>query len=173
VGWTFRVARGGVTRELLHAAGSADLLVLGRTGRGLAAGAGATARSAAARATAPVLLHPAGAMAASLLVACDGSRAAERALDVARVLAAPNEALELLVAAPSVAEADEVARRARERLGRADAAARWVGGAERRHLVRALRGVRAMVVVPASPMLGEDGPGRLVDEVAAPLLIVR
>jgi nucleotide-binding universal stress UspA family protein len=87
--WTFRVARGVVTAELLAAAMDADMLVLGRTSRQLNRGPlGSTARTAIAQSKPPVLLlgsefdlnRP-------LLLFYDGSAVAQTALNIAAELA--------------------------------------------------------------------------------------
>lgn len=175
VGWSFRVARGQVSVELLHAAGRADLLVLGRTGRSLSPGPGGTARRAASSAERPVLLHGGGtSVDRPLLVAYDGSASAERALDAAARLAAAFDGLTLLVAAPTAADAERLASRARARTRAAALAARWVGGAGRSDLVHAVAAARGLLVLGAgSSLIGAGGPEGLLDEIASPLLIVR
>ena len=175
VGWSFRVARGQVSVELLHAAGRADLLVLGRTGRGLAPGPGGTARRAAAAAKGPVLLHGGGArLDRPLLVAYDGSAASERALDAAARLAGAFEGITLLVVARTPVEAERLAAQARATPRAAAMTAQWAGGALRSDLVRAVRAANGILVLGAgSPLLGTGGPERLLDELASPLLVVR
>ncbi|HET6921607.1 MAG TPA: universal stress protein, partial [Anaeromyxobacteraceae bacterium] len=100
--WSFRVARGRVSLEVIAAAGEADLLVLGLSGHRLTGGPGETARAAAARAPTPVLLLTRGSkVGRPILAACDGSAAGDRALELgARLAAAGAGELQILVAAP-------------------------------------------------------------------------
>jgi nucleotide-binding universal stress UspA family protein len=90
VSCSFRVARGSVVREVLSAAEAADLVVLGAGGHGRSArGAlGDTARAAAARARAPVLLLARGSRLGGGVVAVDdGTPAGTRAVLAAQRLA--------------------------------------------------------------------------------------
>jgi nucleotide-binding universal stress UspA family protein len=98
--YSFRVARGPVSAELLAAALEADLLALGRLGRSLAQSEllGSTARTAVAHAKGPVLLMRAGVdLSQPVLVIYDGCPAAQRALWVGATLAQPNGSLHVLV----------------------------------------------------------------------------
>ena len=82
VAWSFRVSRGRVVREVLAAAEGADLVVLGAAGHGRRArgSVGTTAREAAARARAPVLLLARGGRLGGTVVAVDdGTPAGARA----------------------------------------------------------------------------------------------
>lgn len=102
VACTFRVARGGVVGEVLAAAEAADLLVLGAGGhrRSGTAGAGETARAAAARARSSVLvLRRGGRLGEPIVAIDDGTPAAARAAAVARALS--GEPGPTLVEAPS------------------------------------------------------------------------
>ncbi len=90
VAWSFRVTRGRVVREVLAAAEGADLVVLGAAGHGRPArgAVGETARAAAARARASVLLLARGAHLGDGVVAVDdGTPAGTRAVAAARRLA--------------------------------------------------------------------------------------
>jgi len=90
VACSFRVTRGRVVREVLAAADTADLVVLGAAGHGRPArGAiGDTARAAAARAAASVLLLARGARVGDGVVAVDdGTPVGARAVAAARRLA--------------------------------------------------------------------------------------
>ncbi len=176
VAWSFRVARGQVAVEILEAAGSADLLVLGRTARRGGAAPGTTARAAAARASTSVLiLTRDGRLAQPMLVAYDGSPAADRALELAARLEARPGMLLLLLAAPTREEAAALAARAQQRLGRTEPPPwRWAGSARREDLVRASREPRGVLVVGAgSEFLGEGGLEKLLEEADCPVLVVR
>jgi nucleotide-binding universal stress UspA family protein len=109
VAWSFRVARGPVSGELLAAAIDADLLVLGRISRSLiqTARLGSTARTAIAQAPGPVLLMgPRVDLKRPVLLIYDGSDVAQRALAVASYLAQVSGRLRVLI----FAESDERAR---------------------------------------------------------------
>jgi nucleotide-binding universal stress UspA family protein len=87
---SFRVTRGRIVREVLAAAESADLVVLGAAGHGrnTRGALGDTARAAAARAPASVLLLARGSRLEGGVVAVDdGTPAGTRALAAARRLA--------------------------------------------------------------------------------------
>lgn len=177
--FSFRVARGQVTLELLAAAARADLLVLGGWGHRVPAGRpGETARSAAARAPISVLiLARAGPMSRSLLVAYDGSAGARRALALAaRLEQADAGRIELLLAAPDAHAAARLADEARLGLERATALpSRWIGGTRLADLARAIWDRQAVLVVgsDSSVLGGPDGLDRLLDEVPCPVLLAR
>lgn len=87
VSFSFRVTRGRVVQELLAAAAEADLVVLGAAGHGRSGrgAVGETARAAAARAPASVLLLARGSGLGGPAVAVDdGTPAGVRALAAAR-----------------------------------------------------------------------------------------
>jgi nucleotide-binding universal stress UspA family protein len=90
VQWSFQIARGHVTAQLLAAAAHADLLALGRKGwsHKRRKGTGSTAREIATS-TLPVLLLPRGKILENvrLLVYYDGSDASRRGLQAAVALA--------------------------------------------------------------------------------------
>ncbi len=115
VAWSFRVTRGRVVSEFLAAAEDADLIVLGAGGHGRSArGAiGETARAAAQRARAPVLLLARGSRLGGGLVAVDdGMPAGTRAIMAARRLAPEGQTPSIVCASDvgSPALIDAVAR---------------------------------------------------------------
>jgi nucleotide-binding universal stress UspA family protein len=90
VACSFRVTRGAVVREVLAAAEAADLVVLGAGGHGRSArgAVGETARAAAGRARAPVLLLARGSRLGGGVVAVDdGTPAGTRAVVAAQRMA--------------------------------------------------------------------------------------
>ncbi len=175
VQWTFRVARGEVAVEVLAAAGSADLLVLGLAGHRLGSGPGATARQAAARAPTSVLLFRRGArLGRPLAVACDGTPSADRALDLAaRIEAAGGGRLEILAVARTRAEADAVLADARRRLGRPQAPGHWPGGAGPEEVARSVDPGSVLVVGAESSLVAGEACDRLLAAAACPVLLAR
>jgi len=174
---SFRVARGRVEVEVLQAAVEADLLALGRAGRGFAGGhrPGSTAQAAAARASSPVLL--AGGEDVDRLplwVAWDGSEGGARALDLAVRLSRGAEAAPLLlVAAGSRAEAEGLAAKGSSRAHR-PLPWRFAGGPNPGDLRRALPQRAVLVVGTSSPVVGgEAGLERLLAEARGPVLLAR
>ncbi len=97
--WTFRVARGVVTAELLAAAMEADLLVLGRISRQLThSPLGSTARTAVSQSKPPVLLLGADFdLTQPILLLYDGSPVAQTALKLAGELAQASGYLGVLI----------------------------------------------------------------------------
>jgi nucleotide-binding universal stress UspA family protein len=176
VAWSFRVARGQVSVELLSAAGNADVLVLGRTGRRVLRGPGETARAAAERAPISVLVVGRGAgIGQPVLVVYDGSPAADRALGLAARLDGGSGNLTVLLPAASADLAERLAEQARLRLeGEIEGEARYVAVTRRQELVRMARSSGALLVVgAASSTLGEEGLALLLEELESPLLVVR
>ncbi len=173
--WSFRVARGRVSLEVIAAAGDADLLVLGASGYRLTRGPGDTARAAAARAPVSVLLLTRGAkVGAPLLAAYDGSPAGDRALELAASLADAGAGdLEVLVAAPDQVEFEALAEQARHRLDRPEAPARWAGGDRLGHVLRSAPPDVLLVVGADDPLLAEGGQDRLLAEARCPVLLAR
>ncbi len=176
IAWSFRVARGRVAIEVMGAARSADLLVLGRASRHIGSGPGATARAAARASANSVLVLGRGAeVRPPLLVAYDGSPEADRALDLAAKLAVDGAGdLLLLLVANRQEEAQRLAELARRRLGlEAPLRSRWIGGGWE-GLVRAARAIRSPLVLSgSSPALPEIVLERLLDEIEAAVLVVR
>jgi nucleotide-binding universal stress UspA family protein len=151
VRWSFRVARGHVHRELVHASSRADVVVVAGSGRAVRAP-----------------------RAPGVVVAYDGSEPSDRALDVALRLATDPRSVLLLVAARSAAEAGRLAERARASRGIPALQARWAGGASRHDLVRAIRDVSGPLIVAAEIVdFAQGGPELIVEVVASPLLILR
>lgn len=179
--WSFRVTRGQVAAEILHAARESDLLALGVTYISVSPAArfGTTLRAVLAQAPRPVLLLPAGArLGPPYVLVYDGSQAAQRALALAAGLAAastPPLLTVLLVAPPeSAAQLREDAHARLEGRGLA-VAFRDVAGADAVALARALRAVApGVVVLPAGQsLLADAGCERLLESLRCAALVVR
>ena len=173
--WTFRVARGRVSLEVIAAAEEADLLVLGVSGHRLTRGPGETARAAAARAPVSVLLLTRGAtVGPPIMAAYDGSPAGDRALDLAARLAAAGAGdLEVLVASRDLETSRALAEQARSRLDRPGIPARWAGGGRLADLVAAAPAHALLGVGAEAPLLAAGGQERLLDLVRCPVLLAR
>lgn len=179
--WSFRVARGQVATELLHAAQESDLLALGVTYISVAPGArfGTTLRAVMAAAPRPLLLLPAGArLGPPYVLVYDGSGAAYRALALAASLVAGSTpaVLTVLLAAPP----DGAARLRQEVHERLEGAAlavifRDVASTDPATLARALRACApGVVVLPAGqPLLADAGCERLLESLRCAALVVR
>jgi nucleotide-binding universal stress UspA family protein len=179
--WSFRVARGQVAAELLHAAQESDLLALGVTYISVVPGArfGTTLRAVMAAAPRPLLLLPAGArLGPPYVLVYDGSDAAQRALALAASIAAgstPALLRVLLVAPPDRAE--RLRQDAGERLDGAGIAVTFgdVAGTDPVSLARALRACApGVVVLPAGQsLLADAGCERLLESLRCAALVVR
>ncbi len=178
---TFRVAEGRVAAEVVAAAGGADLLVIGRSGRRIGPGIslGGTALAAIMGSTRSVLvLRPGIDISRRALVLYDGSAGADKALDLAAGLAADDsDSLTVVVRADTEADAAKLRRRAAQRLIAHGQAARFrtvasptLGGLC--HAVGAI-GASVLVISGADPLLEGDGRRRLLEDVACPVLLVR
>lgn len=179
--WSFRVTRGQVAAEILHAAQESDLLALGVTYISVSPGArfGTTLRAVMAAAPRPLLLLPAGArLGPPYVLVYDGSDAAQRALALAASLAARSTPplLTVLVAAPPdrVVQLREDARERLQGSGFA-VAFRDVAGTDAAALARALRGCApGVVVLPAGQaLLADAGCERLLESLRCAALVVR
>jgi nucleotide-binding universal stress UspA family protein len=177
---SFRVVRGRVEREVIAAAGEADMLVLGTASRSLGAHhrPGSTAVAAAERAPRSVLFLRSGSAVSGRVVALyDGSPGAARALQAgARLSAADGGALTVLLVAPA-AEAAALRAEAERDLEEWKVNARFLHttAADLRDLCRLAAESRGAVLVLSadSPLLGERGHRELLARTGCPILLVR
>ncbi|MBI4454364.1 MAG: universal stress protein [Acidobacteria bacterium] len=181
VQWSFRVARGRVTLEVLAAASESDMLTLGKVSRPLTRQArlGSTARAVAAGAPRAVLLVEHGtSIGRRVLAVYDGSVGAKRALSAAARLAqASNGGLVVLISAESV----EVAQHLEEQV------AALLKGRDLHIRYRRLRSPKlpdlahaaqaegsALLVVDAhSRLLQGEAIHELLHAIDSPLLLIR
>jgi len=175
VSWSFEVRRGSVADEVISAAGSADLLVVGARGQGARGSGGATARAALERSPGPVLVHR-GEMreGGGVLVAYDGTAEGDAALAAAAWLA-PGARVEACCLSPEPRRGEELAARARRIVPGLSVAASWAGGGGiDRLLIAAARARPALLVLPSgSPLLERGGRARLLAEAPCPVLVAR
>jgi hypothetical protein len=173
---SFRVARGPVVREVLAAAGEADLLILGWSSRPLIPHArpGRTARAAAGQALGSVLLLREGSrLGGPIVVVCDSSAGGLAALAAgARLAGGSTEELLVLATGESAEAAERSAAaaaswlREHERPGRCQP----VAGAAK--LSAALRAERPGILVSSAGSAAGEAP-MLFEELGCTLLFVR
>jgi hypothetical protein len=172
----FRVVRGSVTREVLAAAGSGELLILGCASRPLTSRPriGRTARAAAEEAVGPVLLLPEGArLGGPVVVIYD--IAGEDALGASARL--PDADLLVLAASTAPGEAAERARRASRALEILGVEGRvrpvWHDDAVRLRRILCSEPKGLLVVGAGSPLLTGAGLVSLLEDAASAVLIAR
>ena len=176
--WSFRVVRGRPESAAFAAGEDADLVVLARSPatRGGGARLSSPARQAAAHATRSVLLlRAAPALDRGVTVAYDGSPGAERALAAARRLAG-DEALRVLVLAPSEPDARALEAEASEHLagsGRPATFATLIAPDADILCAAGEEGGGVLVVSADSPLVAGEDAARRLDRARCPLLLVR
>jgi nucleotide-binding universal stress UspA family protein len=184
VRWSFRVARGHVAHEVLAAAGTADLLTLGKLGRSRSPQArlGSTVLRVLAGAPIPLLLVQkwrVGARGLRLaLVIYDGSEAASRALDAAARLAkASGLSLTVLLLADDPEAIQDLKLAAAHAIERRSIKVRWqaIGLAEGYGLLRVIQSDdSALLVMSLSSLrLREAAVAKLLGHISNPVLLIR
>jgi nucleotide-binding universal stress UspA family protein len=177
----FRVARGQVDVEIMSAAGSADLLVLGTgaSALGRRGRLGRTARTAAERAPRSVLIAKPGAWAlAAPLVYYDGSPGARRALAAAaRIAGGRDGALTVLIVAAAVDRAAALRAEVTALLAPYEAQPAFLHGGQPApaEICRLAARAGADVLVIAADAALTAAPDRLalLETIACPVLLVR
>jgi nucleotide-binding universal stress UspA family protein len=176
---SFRRVKGSVDSEVLAAAGPADLLVLGWSGRSgrLGRRLGGTARAALDRGVSPVLVLPAGSgLRRAPWVVLQEGPGLERLLAAADLVAG-EAAPTVVLLARSMERALDLRRRASQALGASArrAAFRNVVGPGSLALSQALAGAESglLLMLGASPLLSQATTRAVIEEVGAPLLLVR
>ena len=180
VRWTFRVTRGGVSRELLAATAEADLVSLGRSGWSMieTRRIGSTTETILGQTATPVLLLRQGLCGGRAVVAVfDASEGAARGLDIAAQLTR-DETAPLIVVLPGTGrEADELEHTAREALRQAEA----TGSTRFRHIPRRdaallenlARGEDAGILILPAPDVFGKGTQEVLTRIHCPVLVVR
>lgn len=112
INWSFEVARGNVTKEVLSASYGADLLTLGRVGRTPGKGLGSTAERVLAQADCPIFLLGDQGLTYPLTVVDTNTPAADRALKMASALMMGREGtlLVLMITDPQQTEHQQAQR---------------------------------------------------------------
>jgi nucleotide-binding universal stress UspA family protein len=181
VPWSFGVARGAITSELLKAAAEADLTILGKSGWSLTRGRrlGSTTRAVLLQTDRLTLVLQQGArLGLPVLVLYDGSAAALRGLNAAtRFFPYTNGDLTVLVLADAPAAAQDLQTQVTKWLGERGLQARyrWLIGPTVGKLVHLVQEEGCRFVVLPSPSLGLSDAAlqSLLEKVDCPLLWVR
>ncbi len=177
--WDFRVVRGVVASELLNAASSMDLIILGRVGRSLVPGRrlGTTARAVLSGATCLALILQYGSrLGMPILVVYDDSPLGSRALSASIALAQKGRLTVLILAGDR-----ETAERLRERAERrlqgqgVQAEYRSLTSPAVPRLAESLQAEECgVLVLPAEgPLLRDAAVMALLEEIEIPVLLVR
>lgn len=179
VRFSFRRVRGSVAAEVMAATGEADLVVVGRAGHAPARRGrlGSTALALMMQGSRPVLLlgrrlrlrDP-------VFVVYDGSEEAQHALAVARNLAAPGQAIHVMVTGDddSVVQARWAEARAHVSGAGEGLVLHVVLRPDARELARVARaeGAGMVVAAAASPLFDSSGLVEVLDAAGCPLLAV-
>ena len=177
--FTFRVAQGAVSAELLAAALEADLLALGRVGRqAQRQQLGSTARTAVSESARTILLmRPDVALHRPILTIYDGSPGAERALDVARYLAEENGRLRILIWATDKEQAASYQETITQQFADSDLAIEYrrlrsPDAANLAYLLR-LAGPGLLILNDTDSTLPPETVHTLLEELDYPILLIR
>ncbi len=181
VRWSFRVARGTISAELLAAAAEADLISLGRTGWSPTGRrrVGSTARAVLSQASLPALIVRQGAhLRLPIMAVYDGSAPAGKALATAARLAQGKAGeLFVLVAADAPQETERLQAQAGEWLQARGVAARFrqLTEASVSRLARTLKteGCGTLVLPAEIALLRDEALATLVEELDFPMLLIR
>jgi nucleotide-binding universal stress UspA family protein len=180
VQWSFRVARGIISSELLAAAAEADLVILGKIGWPLTRTRrlGSTARAVLSQAACLTLILQHGArLGLPVLIVYDGSPIAHKALAAAaRLVRGKNGYLTVVI----LAEGRETGQQLQSEASRwleehgLEAGYRWMVDGDLHKLARLVETERCgMLVLPAHSRLHNEMFLRLLDEIECPVLMVR
>jgi nucleotide-binding universal stress UspA family protein len=180
VPWSFRVARGAITAELLAAAADADLTILGksglsRPGRRL----GSTARQMLLQTDRQTMFLERGArLGMPVLIVYDGSPASERALAAAtQLLRGVERQLTVLTLAADEGAARALQARAAKWLTKQglEARYRWLSDADLRRMVDVIRSEGCQVIVLPKLVTGlpEEVVTGLLETLDCPVLFVQ
>jgi nucleotide-binding universal stress UspA family protein len=181
VPWSFRVARGVITSELLTAASEADLVILGKASWSLTGRKhlGSTARAVLSQATCLTLILQQGVhLSLPILVVYDGSTLTQKALAAAtRLVQGKNGYLTVLILADGADTAQALQTNVTKWLWerRLEARYRWLIGADVRHLPRIVdaEGCGMLVLPGQRSRVQSEGLLVWLDEVTCPVLLVR
>lgn len=179
--FSFRVARGDVSREVAAAAEDADLVILEGMTRPMGGSIriSSSARTAARQSVRTVLVLRKGQLSArQFMVVYEGTEQSDKALAIAARLAnAAGASLRILVIAADTPSAEAYEKRAREAIGRlgANATVELLGEPTLIDVCRFARRARdAVLVIGADSALAQGASAdELIDQIACPLIYVR
>ena len=176
---SFRVLRGIVPEEVIAAAGEADLLVLGRSGRSPTCrkGLGSTARKALEKGKRPVLFIRPGFSAKEwpVLVLYDGSEGSQEALGIALNIINPGIRLNVLILGETHEESVELERALSEIIALRGSAVEYhhLPLTSGKTLMRYIRMVDSGLLVLSDRMnISREEVHELINEIDYPVLLV-
>ncbi len=178
---SFEIRRGRIAAEVASIASRADLVIVAWAERAAWPGPISTARAAESMARANpgsiLFLREGRALTGPVVVAFDGTEAAERALEVGAAIAgASRNPIELILTTPRMAEAERWQDTIQKRLADTNAKLEFlhlpVGGVNELCAAARMRGAALVVVCPDTQ---EDATraGELLDRLSCSLLLVR
>jgi nucleotide-binding universal stress UspA family protein len=178
--WSFRVVRGRVSSEVMTSAEAADVLIVGKAGWSLIRRRqmGSTARAIAIGLSGFALILQEGTCLASpVALVYDGSRLAQKALQMSMRLLEEDGTLLVLLLADTPGEAQPLQRQIEERLGDRELDLRYqrLNYVSLSRLVSLLERERCgTLVLPARrSILQDDLLASLLDQLEVPVLLVR
>lgn len=178
VAWQFIVLQGDISLELLARAEGADLMILGKAGWSKARRMGSTARLIVRRAPGFVMVIQQGVRwSKPVLLVYDGSEAAQRGLDVARVLSEQSgQTLSVMTVARDEVGAGRLQQSVVDALGRdaADVSFFKVLAARSVDLARLVEHMDCLLIVPADlPGLAGEPLIDFLDGLEGPVMVLR
>jgi nucleotide-binding universal stress UspA family protein len=176
--WSFRVARGVISVELIAAALEADIVILGKTGWSGRRRVGSTTRTMIVQSPRQVLiLQRKVRLGVPITVAFDGSETGHKALEAARLVWIEGGPLNVLLLADDSDEAQRLQAEAGERLGKLamEAQFSWRPNLDGPRLARLLRteGCGVLVLPAESEQISGEILLNLLNEIECAVLLVR
>jgi nucleotide-binding universal stress UspA family protein len=176
--WSFRIARGIISVELVAAALEADIVILGKTGWSGRRRVGSTTRTMIVQSPRQVLiLQRKVRLGVPVTVAFDGSETGLKALEAARLVWVEESPVSVLLLADDSESAQRLQSEARERLGEMGKEARfnWRPNLDGPRLSRLLRleGCGVLVLPAESENISGEILLNLLNEIECAVLLVR
>jgi nucleotide-binding universal stress UspA family protein len=176
--WSFRVARGTISVELVAAALEADLVILGKTGWSGRRRVGSTTRTMIVQSPRQVLiLQRKVRLGVPIAVAFDGSKRGQKALEAARLVWVEGSPVTVLLLAADSDQSQSLQLAARERLGvlGLQAQFRWQPNLDGPRLARLIRteGCGVLVIPAESEHISGEILLNLLNEIECAVLLVR
>ena len=178
---SFQIRRGRIAAEVASIASRSDLVIVAWAERAAWPGPISTARAAEAMARANpgsiLFLREGRALTGPVIVAFDGTEAAERALEVgAAIVGASGNSIELILTTPRMAEAERWRGEIQQRLAGTNAELEFLhlpgGGRDELCAAARTRGA-ALVIICPDTQKDATRAGELLDRLSCSLLLVR